>query len=165
MPQCRKNAWWTADEMEAQALKALDQSIKEFKGDPDRVYLTGLSMGGYGTWDLAYKNPRRFAALVPICGGIRPPGKVPAPNAGPFADPGADPYALVAQKVGRTPVWIFHGGADTTVAPAESRKMNDALKAAGGDVRYTEYEGVGHNSWDKAYAEPDFMTWLLSQHR
>ncbi len=165
MPQCRKNLWWTTDEMEAQALKALDQSIKEFKGDPERVYLTGLSMGGYGTWDLAYRYPGRFAALAPICGGIRPPGRVPPPKSGPFADPNADPYALVAQKVGKIPVWIFHGGADKTVPPEESRKMNDALKAAGSSVKYTEYEGVGHNSWDKAYAEPEFMKWLLSQSR
>jgi predicted peptidase len=165
MPQCRRNTWWTAAEMEAQVLKALDQSMKEFKGDPNRVYLTGLSMGGYGTWDLAYKYPGKFAALAPICGGLRPPGRVPAPGTGPFADPNADPYALVAQKVGKTQVWIFHGGADTTVPPAESRKMNDALKAAGANVKYTEYEGVGHNSWDKAYAEPDFMPWMLSQRR
>jgi predicted peptidase len=164
-PQCRRDAWWTADEMEAQALKALERSLKEFKGASDRVYLTGLSMGGYGAWDLAYKHPGKFAALVLICGGIRPPGRVPAPKSGPFADPNADAYALVAQKVGKTPVWIFHGGADTTVPPAESRKMNDALKAAGANVKYTEYEGVGHNSWDRAYAEPELMSWLLSQQR
>ncbi len=165
MPQCRRNVWWTNDEMEAQALKALDQTIKEFKGDADRVYLTGLSMGGYGTWDLAYKYPGKFAALAPICGGLRPPDRLPVPKTGPFADPDADPYALVAQKVGKTPVWIFHGGADTTVPPSESRKMNDSLKAAGANVKYTEYEGVGHNSWDMAYSDPEFMTWLLSQRR
>jgi len=163
--QCRKDAWWTMDEMEAQAMKALEQSIKEFKGDSDRVYLTGISMGGYGTWDLAYKYPGRFAAFAPVCGGIRPPGKVPMPKTGPFADPNVDPYALVAGKVGKTPVWIFHGGADNVVPSSESRKMNDALKAAGANVRYTEYEGVGHNSWDRAYAESEFMTWLLAQRR
>lgn len=165
LPQCRKNAWWTTEEMVSQALKALELSAKEFKGDPDRTYLTGLSMGGYGTWYLAYKYPGRFAAFAPICGGVRPPGKVPAPPDTPFGNPDVDPYALVAQKIGRTPVWIFHGGADNTVPPTESRNMNNALKAAGANVRYTEYEGVGHNSWDKAYAEPDFMNWLLSQHR
>jgi predicted peptidase len=164
IPQCRKDSWWTAPAMEAQALKALDQSIKEFKGDPDRTYLTGLSMGGYGTWGIAWNHPGRFAAYAPICGGIRPPGRVTLPEGSPLADPKANPYELVAAKVGKTPVWIFHGGADTTVPVAESQKMNEALKAAGGNVKYTEYPGVGHNSWDRAYAEPEFMTWLLSQH-
>ena len=75
MPQCRKQDWWTNPAMEAQALKALDQTMQEFRGDPERVYLTGLSMGGYGTWALGSQQPGRFAALVPICGGIRlPPG-------------------------------------------------------------------------------------------
>ncbi len=73
MPQCRKKDWWTSPAMEAQALKALDQTIQEFKGDPQRVYLTGLSMGGFGTWAIASAHPGKFAALVPICGGIRLP--------------------------------------------------------------------------------------------
>ncbi len=165
LPQCRKNIWWPDAAMEAQALKALEVSIKEFKGDPDRVYLTGLSMGGFGTWSFANKYPGRFAALAPICGGVKRPGRVPPTPGDPLADPKIDPYAAVAQKVGKTPVWIFHGGADTTVPPSESRNMNEVLQAAGGNVRYTEYPKVGHNSWDKAYAEPEFMTWLLSQHR
>ncbi len=163
LTQCRKNSWWSAPAMEAQALKALDQSMREFRGDPDRVYLTGLSMGGYGTWDIAYRYPGRFAAYAPICGGIRMPGKISLPEGSPFAEPGADPYAMVARKIGRTPVWIFHGEADKTVPPSESRKMNEALKAGGGNVKYTEYPGVGHNSWDAAYAEAEFMPWLLAQ--
>ncbi len=165
IPQCPKDTWWTTEEMSSQALKALEESTKEFKGDPDRTYLTGLSMGGYGTWYLAYEHPGKFAALAPICGGVRPPQRVAAAANSPFGDPNIDPYALAAKKIGKTPVWIFHGGADKTVPPSESRNMNEALKRAGGNVRYTEYEGVGHNSWDKAYAEPDFMTWLLAQHR
>lgn len=159
MPQCRRNSWWTEPAMEAQALKALEKSLKEFKGDPDRVYLTGLSMGGYGTWGLASKYPGRFAALAPICGGVR------APRRGTETPQEADPYSPVAASVGKTPVWIFHGGADKTVPVTESRNMNEALKAAGGNVKYTEYEGVGHNSWDKAYMEPEFMPWLLAQRR
>ncbi len=165
IPQCRRNVWWADPAMEAQSLKALDQSMKEFRGDPERVYLTGLSMGGYGTWSLVSKYPGRFAALAPVCGGVRRPEKGPSSADAPPGDPNADPYVAVAQKVGKTPVWIFHGGSDTTVPPAESRKMNDALKAAGGNVKYTEYSGVGHNSWDRAYAEPEFMPWLLSQRR
>ena len=163
MPQCRKGRWWTEDAMQEQALKAFEQSVKEFNGDPDRFYLTGLSMGGYGTWSVASKHPGKFAALVPICGGIRPPPSVNVPGANQVADPNVDPYAAAARKIGKTPVWIFHGGADPVVPPDESRKMNEALKAAGGNVKYNEYEGVGHNSWDKAYAEPELMKWILSQ--
>ena len=162
IPQCRKQDWWTNSPMEAQALKALDQTMQEFKGDPQRVYLTGLSMGGYGTWALGSQHSGRFAALVPICGGVRlPPGHHLA-NARDTVE-SADPYTAVAQKIGKTPVWVFHGGADDTVPVTESRKMVEALKAAGGDVHYTEYPGVGHDSWTKAYDEAELFTWLLAQ--
>jgi predicted peptidase len=165
IPQCLKDGWWPTPPMEEMALAALAAATKEFKGDPKRTYLTGLSMGGYGSWDIAAKYPGRFAAVVPICGGIVIPAhlKQMRPDLAVYAD---DPksYEEVAKKIGKTPVWIFHGGADDTVPPEGSRKMNDALKAAGGEVRYTEYPGVGHNSWDKAYAEPELMSWLLSKH-
>ena len=164
-PQCLKDRWWPESEMQAQALKALDEAIKEFNGDAARVYLTGISMGGYGTWAIAANNPSRFAALAPVCGGVRTPPRVAIPSGTPAAEAAGDPYKAVAQKVGSTPVWVFHGGADTVVPVEESRKMVEALKASGGNVRYNEYEGVGHNSWDKAYGEPEFFTWLLSQKR
>src|SRR5262249_35474586 len=151
MPQCRKDQWWTQDAMQEQALKAFEQSAKEFNGDPERFYLTGISMGGYGTWSVASKHPDKFAALAPICGAIRTPAAVTIPGAASGAD--ADPYSEAARKIGKAPVWIFHGGADPIVPPDESRKMNEALEAAGGVVKYTEYENVPHNSWDKAYAE------------
>jgi predicted peptidase len=77
----------------------------------------------------------------------------------------ADPYGLVAAKIGKTPVWIFHGGADPVVPVSESRKMLEALKSSRGNVRYNEYEGVGHNSWDKAYAEPELFLWFLTQRK
>jgi predicted peptidase len=77
----------------------------------------------------------------------------------------ADPYGAVAACVGKTPVWVFHGDADLAVPVTESRNMVEALKAARGDVRYNEYPGVGHNSWDKAYAEPELFSWLMSQHK
>lgn len=167
MPQCRKNVWWTEDAMQSQALGALEQSIKEFNGDRERLYLTGISMGGYGTWGIATKYPGKFAALAPVCGGIRIPRAVrPADaRASQEAAPetSTDLYAEAAKKIGSTPVWIFHGGADRVVPTEESQRMNEALKAAGGSVKYTEYENVGHNSWDKAYAEPELMKWLLSQ--
>jgi predicted peptidase len=166
MPQCRKdkNQRWIHEAMQAQALAALDQSIKEFHGDRERIYLTGLSMGGYGVWDLAAKYPGKFAAYVPICGGIYGPIKLPEVHVGLVGDPNiADPYAETARRIGSTPIWIFHGDADDTVSVEESRKMAQALQAAKANVRYTEYPGVGHNAWDKAYAEPELVPWLLAQ--
>ena len=162
LPQCREDMWWVHAEMESVALKALREVIREFNGDPQRIYLTGLSMGGYGTWRLGAKYPGTFAALVPICGGIRPPPRIRLPRGSSLAPPPGDPYVATAQKIGKTPVWAFHGDADPTVPVSESRNMVEALQAAGGNVTYTEYEGVGHNSWDKAYAEPELIPWLLS---
>ena len=162
LPQCREDLWWVHAEMESVALKALGETIREFNGDPHRIYLTGLSMGGYGTWRLGAKHPGRFAALVPICGGIRPPPRIRLPRGSSLTPPPGDPYAATAKKIGKTPVWVFHGDTDPTVPVTESRKMVEALKSAGGNVMYTEYEGVGHNSWDKAYAEPELIPWLLS---
>ncbi len=158
-PRCPENAWWTTPEMEALALAALERTADEFHGDPQRVYLTGLSMGGYGVWYLASRHPGMFAAIAPVCGGVRTPGTLPIP---PVSNE-ADPYADVARKIGKTPAWVFHGSADDTIPVAESRAMVAALKSAGGRVRYTEYPGVGHNSWDRAYAEPNFFPWLLAR--
>lgn len=166
IPQCQTDHWWTEPAMEAHALAALAAATKEFKGDVKRTYLTGLSMGGYGSWSLAEKYPGRFAAVVPICGGIVPPKRFleKYPELAKASHPD-DPksYAEVAGKIGKTPVWIFHGGDDPVVPVEGSRKMNESLKAVGADVRYTEYPGVGHDSWNKAYAEPELMTWLLSK--
>ena len=149
--------------MQAQALAALDQSIAEFNGDKERVYLTGISMGGYGSWKMASENPNKFAAIAPVCGGIRPPALPSVPAAATATSETADPYREAARKIGATPVWIFHGGEDRVVPRDESRKMNDAIKTAGGTVKYTEYEGVGHNSWDRAYSDAELMTWMLGQ--
>ena len=162
IPQCLKKDWWTSPAMEAQALKALEQTMQEFKGDPQRVYLTGLSMGGFGTWAIASGHPGKFAAIVPVCGGIHSLHGSKVPNYR-DVDVSADPYAATAQKLGKTPVWVFHGEADDTIPVTESRQMVEALKAAGGNVRYTEYPGVKHNSWDKAYSEPELFPWLLAQ--
>jgi predicted peptidase len=165
MPQCRKEKVWSEPAMQAQALAALDRTTKEFHGDPGRTYLTGISMGGYGTWDLAAKLSRRFAAYVPVCGGIHGPPHFPDLSVGVVSDPKvSDPYAETARRIGRTPVWIFHGDADPTVPVEESRKMYAALQAAQAKVKYTEYPGVGHESWNHAYAEPNLVPWLLEQH-
>ncbi|HEX4020385.1 MAG TPA: prolyl oligopeptidase family serine peptidase [Acidobacteriaceae bacterium] len=165
MPQARKGQRWNTDLMQKQALKALDASVKEFHGDPTRLYLTGMSMGGFGVWDMTAKYPHIFAAYVPICGGIHGPPKVPDARVTLAADPKvADPYAETARRIGNTPVWIFHGSDDPTVPVEESRKMAIALKAAGANFRYTEYQGAGHEIWDRAYGDPELMRWLLSQH-
>jgi predicted peptidase len=159
MPQCRKDIWWTQPPMDDLAMKALEAATKEFHGDLQRTYLTGLSMGGYGTWYLAGKYPGRFAAIAPICGGVLMPqmSRQQSPD-----DP--KPYTDAANKIGnKIPVWIFHGGADDTVPVAESQRMAAAMKALGGEVHYSEYPGVGHNSWDKAYADPELLPWLLSK--
>jgi poly(3-hydroxybutyrate) depolymerase len=125
-------------------LEAMAQLRKEFNLDDQRLYITGLSMGGYGTWDAIARNPKLFAAAVPVCGG---------------ADEATAPI------IKDIPIWCFHGGADPVVPTDRSRNMIKALKEAGGDPKYTEYPGVGHNSWDKAYSEPDLPKWLFEQKR
>lgn len=154
MPQCRRRAYWTGD-MEDQALAALSASEKEFGTDPKRVYITGLSLGGYGALAIAGKYPDRFAALVTVCGGIRAPWDK-SPIVG-------DPYAEAAERVKRLPIWMFHGAADRTVPASESQKMHKLLKDLGADVHYTEYEGVSHNCWDRAYSDAEMLRWLFAQ--
>jgi predicted peptidase len=155
MPQCRRGVDWKSSAMEAQILAALDASMKEFHGDPRRVYLTGFSMGGYGTWSIAAKYPNRFAAIAVVCGGIQWPT--------PRRITKEEPYAAIARKVTGIPIWVFHGNADRNVFVTESREMVKLLRELHADVRYTEYAGVGHESWDRAYGEPEFPIWLFSK--
>lgn len=149
------------------ALAALDRAIKEFKGDPKRVVLTGLSAGGNGTWSIASRYPERFAAIVPICGFIfKFKGTTSGIDYPPLAPADAgDPYVFIAKKVSSIPLWIFHGDADMTISVEESRKMFAGLKAIGAIVQYTEFPGVGHNAWDPAYARADLIEWMLKQRR
>ena len=150
------------------ALAALDKSKAEFNADASRVYLTGLSMGGNGAWYLAYHHADRFAAVVLVCGfvgdfigttsGVHYPAIVSTTAS-------SDPYAAIAQRVSRLPIWIFHGDADATVPVEVSRRMAAALKTIGADVQYTELPGVGHNAWDPAYDRADLFTWLFKQKR
>jgi predicted peptidase len=160
-PQAPADAEWNqvADVVFAQ----LDAATREFGGDRQRTTLTGLSMGGFGTWDLALRAPGRFAALVPVCGGLvieRRPSMNVASVAG-----AADPYAAAAARVKDIPAWIFHGAKDDLVPPEYSRRMHAALQAAGAkDARYTEFPDANHNSWDPAYLEtPELWTWLFAQ--
>jgi predicted peptidase len=149
------------------ALMAVDKAIAEFSGDPSRVYLTGLSAGGNGTWFLASRYPDRFAAVVVICGFISEfrgrTSNVLYPALAPAAEP--DPYVAIAKRVAHLPIWIFHGDADLSVSVEESRRMFSALKALGANVQYTELPGVGHNAWDPAYDRADLLEWLLKQRR
>lgn len=159
-PQCRQKTWWLNPPMPSVAIAALDAASKEFHGDANRTYLTGLSMGGYGAWFLAERYPGRFAAVVPICGGIllHPEESSKQP------DPDLSPHSEVAKKIGaQTPIWIFHGSEDDQVPVTESHRMNDALRALGGEVHYTEYRGVKHDSWDRAYAQQTLIAWMLSE--
>jgi predicted peptidase len=148
LPQCRAGSYWSDPFMDELVMTALAQTESEFKADPARVYLTGVSMGGYGVWHLASQHPGRFAALVSVCGGVH--GR------------GDDRFESVAAKVGKTPAWLFHGADDRVVPVTESRRMTAALEAVGGNVKYSEYPGVGHAVWTQVLAERGLMPWLLS---
>lgn len=123
----------------------LDTLIRNGMVDPKRIYVGGLSMGGFGTFEILWRRPKLFAAAFPICGGGNP-----------------ESVKLYGRKF---PVWVFHGADDDVVPVANSRSMVAALKAAGAKVKYSEYPGVKHNSWINAFAEPDLLPWLLSQKR
>jgi predicted peptidase len=161
MPQARPPQGWVGSNADM-ALKALDQAEKEFATDKSRVYLTGLSMGGAGTWYIAYRHPNRFAALVAICARVRPSATTTDPVV-PAAD--GEPFATLAARIKHLPIWIFHGDADQTVPVDESRGVAAALTALGAPVKYSELPGVGHNSWDAAYRSPELVEWLFAQRR
>ena len=139
-PQCPKDEWWNAEVLSG----LLDEVQKNYPVDESRVYVTGLSMGGYGAWGLAAHDPDRFAAVAPICGG-------------------GDP--VDAKKLVDTPVWAFHGDKDTSVALTKGQAMIDSLKEAGGNPKFTVYEGVGHDSWTTTYKDSAFYAWLFAQQR
>ncbi len=148
--------YWTDPPIMAMAMAAFNAEVKEFHGDPQRLYLTGLSLGGYGTWEIAKTYPGRFAAIVPVSGGIfwsYQPQR--------WKEQQDLPKDYV-KAIGRTPVWLFHGLLDPVVIPKQSEIMYQALAAAGGNVRLWEYEGWHHNAWDKAYSDPVLPQWLLA---
>ena len=156
MPQCPLDSVWTDPEMLAMAMATLDKETEEFHGDPERTYLTGLSLGGYGAWELARNNPQRWAAIAIVAGGV-------------FWSYEPERWQQVAtlpaeyaRAVGRTPVWLFHGADDPVVPPRESDLMFDALKAEGGHVRLWIYQALKHDCWTRAYNEPELPRWLLA---
>jgi predicted peptidase len=156
-PQCPPGTMWASHDRDgnqlvmkeqptrpmALVIALIDRIQKEFPIDPDRIYVTGLSMGGYGTWDLIARFPQRFAAAVPICGG-------------------GDPNT--AGRIKHIPQWAFHGALDPVVAPRNSRIMVKALQDAGGTPGYTEYPDIQHDSWVYAYREPHLLPWLFDQY-
>ena len=143
-PQCPEDGFWSA-ELQLDALDGLlDEVVSRYRIDKDRVYVTGLSMGGFGTWQLAFRYPDRFAALAPICGR----GDV-----------------RKAARIKQVPAWVFHGAKDKTVPLKESQEMVDALKKAGSDVKLTVYPNAEHDSWTETYNNPAFYEWLLQQRR
>ncbi len=159
-PQAPHEASWVGAAGET-AMAALEATVAAFSTDPDRLYLTGLSLGGQGTWHLAHEHPGRFAALVPVCGFIDGNGRYP----GVMPSSEADPYGVLAAELAGTPIWIFHGADDPVVPVEGARKMAAALKQAGAQVRFSELPGVGHNAWDPAYSQEELATWIFSQKR
>ena len=140
MPQCPENTFWAA--RGETIIKFIEHLIKEYNVDEEKVYLTGLSMGGYGTWFTAMARPDMFAAIAPVCGGGM------AWNA----------------EVLKMPVWAFHGAEDPVVSVTQSDEMVSALKKCGADITYTKIDDVGHNVWDYTY-DKELLEWLLSKRR
>ena len=139
-PQCPNDVWWEPIELTA----LLDDVISKHKVDENRICVTGLSMGGFGTWRLAAYTPQRFAAIAPICGGGEPHW---------------------ARRFPHLPTWAFHGAKDTGVPLERSQTMVDALTEKGGEPRLTVYADAGHDSWTETYQNPELYRWLLAQRR
>ena len=140
-PQCPSGQWWSADALTA----LLDEVAGQHPVDAGRVYLTGLSMGGRGTWTLAIEHPERFAAIAPVCGW-------------------GEPFAAFRLK--SMPVWIFHGARDPVVPVVKSEEMFAALRRAGNRrVRLTVYPDAEHDSWSETYANPELYAWMLRHRR
>lgn len=162
MPQVPDGEEWTGANARM-ALAALDAASAEFGGDPARTYLTGMSMGGYGTWELALMAPARFAALVPVCAGVLAPRAVrPTLYVTAVAD-AADPHAELVARLRHVPVWMFHGARDEVVRPDDARRVHQVSQQIGADFRYTEYPDGTHNAWDATYADTAMWDWLFAQ--
>jgi len=139
-PQCPKERWWQPTDLTV----LIDEIVRTHHVDEDRIYVTGLSMGGFGTWSLAAYTPHRFAAIAPICGGGE---------------------AYWTRSFAHLPVWVFHGAKDQAVPLERSEQMVEALKRYNGNVKLTIYPDAEHDSWTETYNNPEFYTWLLQQKR
>jgi predicted peptidase len=139
-PQVDTNMIWSTARLDA----LLEEVQERYRVDPDRIYLTGLSMGSYGAWHLAMEFPHRFAALAPISGGATPSG-------------------MCALK--HLPIWVFHGAKDDIIKLDRSEELVERLKRCNGNVRFTVYPDAGHDAWTRTYEDPGLYTWLLQQRR
>lgn len=135
-PLCPKDVWWESDQLQL----TLEEVTKKYRIDKSKIYLTGLSMGGYATWLWAGQKPDQFKRIAPICGG------------GNIKD---------AQRLSQVPTWAFHGGVDEVVPPSESQKMIDAIQRAGGNPKLTIYPKANHDSWTATYENEEFWKWFL----
>ena len=169
LPQAREGMRWFYPQMQQLVMAELDRTIVEFRVDPARVYLHGYSMGASGAYRLSCKWPERFAAVVVVAGRIEAgasytPEEVDLDRAANPAAAMPDPFAAFAAGLRTTPLWIFHGDADTVVPVEQSRRLVAALKNLGAPVRYTELPGADHGTAQpRAYAGDDLLCWLLSQ--
>jgi predicted peptidase len=161
-PQAPLDSRWLDGPADA-AMAALERSVVEFHGDRSRLYLTGLSMGGYGTYHLALAHPNTFAALVIVCGGLLSHPTTTAVRQSPLTIGKGDPYVFTARALRTLPIRMVHGDADPVIPVTESRRMAEALKNEGADATYVELAGVGHNAWERAYADTDLWQWLFRQ--
>lgn len=161
-PQCPENRYWNAIEGHLDALLA--QARERYRIDDDRVYLTGLSMGGYGCWTWGATRIDQWAAMIPICGG----GNAGDMNRLVEGEIPEDAYPDIRERVealATIPIWTFHGLEDRSVPPIRTKQMVRMIEKEGGNIKHTEYEGVGHNSWDEAYNDPLVVWWLFEQRR
>lgn len=141
-PQCGESSQWVAEVSTLSGL--IDEVVSMLRVDPARISVTGLSMGGFGTWSLAVRYPDRFAAIAPICGGL---------------------WMQSAAPIRHLPVWAFHGDADDVVPISATEEITSELRSLDADVRFTRYAGVGHDSWTETYDNPELYDWLLSHRR
>jgi len=163
-PQAPADSLWVGTPARV-AMAALDQTTREFRSDPDRVYLTGLSMGANGVWYLAYRHPMRFAALLPICGWVTPFVNWDHPVESVVPPDSGAAFEALARQLRQVPTWIVHGEIDDVVPVDQSRQAAAALKSAGASFQYLELAGTEHNSWDATYGSPRIMSWLFAQRR
>lgn len=137
-PQCSEDSYWTKELEPLQRL--LSEVQANYNVDQSRIYLTGLSMGGFGSWHLAARSPETFAAIAPVCGG----GEIEK-----------------AEAIKDIPAWVFHGDQDDIVPIQRSAEMVEVIKKHGGDIHFSVYEGVGHDSWTETYRNPKLYEWFL----
>lgn len=142
-PQCPEDSWWTSELHTINGL--IEEVVEKYQVDTSRIYLTGLSMGGFGTWSLASMYPERFAAIAPVCGG----GEV----------------RQILRSLVEMPIWTFHGQKDDVIPFSRSEEIVTALKKHGSGIKFTIYPEAGHDSWTKTYDNPELYKWFLKHSR